>query len=86
MGYLILVRHGAPCLNPDDWLYGWIDIPLSRKGIEEALDCASNLKISKLTLLLPQTFSERKKLFPSYFPGRKRQGFLYTKEQLIKAG
>ena len=44
MGYLILVRHGEPCFKTDDRFVGWIDIPLSRKGIEEALDCAVKLK------------------------------------------
>ena len=40
MGNLILVRHGEPGLKPEDRLAGWVDIPLSRKGIEEALECA----------------------------------------------
>jgi len=50
MGYLILVRHGAPCFKPDEKLAGWMDIPLSREGIEEALDCAVKLKNIKLDL------------------------------------
>jgi len=50
MGYLILVRHGAPCFKPDDKLAGWMDIPLSREGIEEALDCAVKLQNIELDL------------------------------------
>jgi 2,3-bisphosphoglycerate-dependent phosphoglycerate mutase len=50
MGYLILVRHGAPCFKPDEKLAGWMDIPLSREGIEEALDCAVKLKNIELDL------------------------------------
>jgi 2,3-bisphosphoglycerate-dependent phosphoglycerate mutase len=33
MGYLILVRHGAPFLKPDEKLAGWMNIPLSREGL-----------------------------------------------------
>lgn len=44
MGYLILARHGEPCFGPEDRLAGWMDVPLSRKGIEEALECASKLE------------------------------------------
>ena len=43
MGLLILVRHGEPGLKPDNRLAGWVDVPLSRKGIEEALECAAEL-------------------------------------------
>jgi 2,3-bisphosphoglycerate-dependent phosphoglycerate mutase len=50
MGYLILVRHGAPCFKPDEKLAGWMDIPLTREGIEEALDCAVKLKNIELDL------------------------------------
>ncbi len=44
MGYLILVLNGAPCFMPDAKFVGWIDIPLSREGIGEPLDCAVKLK------------------------------------------
>ena len=50
MGYLILVRHGAPCFKFDDKFAGWMDIPLSREGVEEALDCAVKLKNIELDL------------------------------------
>ena len=44
MGYPTLVRNGAPCFKHDDKFVGWIDIPLSREGIGEPLDCAVKLK------------------------------------------
>ena len=49
-GHLILVRHGEPGLKPGDRLSGWIDIPLSRKGIEEALECAKALENIEIDL------------------------------------
>jgi 2,3-bisphosphoglycerate-dependent phosphoglycerate mutase len=50
MGYLILVRHGEPGLRPEDRLAGWVDISLSRKGIDEAFECASKLGNIELDL------------------------------------
>ena len=50
MSHLILVRHGEPGLKPEDRLAGWVDIPLSRKGIEEALECAVELENIELDL------------------------------------
>lgn len=50
MGNLILVRHGEPGLKPEHRLAGWMDIPLSGKGIEEALNCASKLEDIEIDL------------------------------------
>lgn len=50
IGHLILVRHGDPGLKPEDVLAGWVDISLSRKGIEEALECAIELKKFELDI------------------------------------
>ncbi|HEY3361052.1 MAG TPA: histidine phosphatase family protein [Methanosarcina sp.] len=48
MGHLILVRHAEPGLKPEDRLAGWVDVSLSKKGIEEALECS--LKLEKFEL------------------------------------
>jgi 2,3-bisphosphoglycerate-dependent phosphoglycerate mutase len=37
MGKLILLRHGASLWNEKNLFTGWVDIPLSPKGIEESL-------------------------------------------------
>jgi 2,3-bisphosphoglycerate-dependent phosphoglycerate mutase len=50
MGNLILVRHGEPGLKPEDRLAGWVDIPLSGKGIREALNCISKLEDTEIDL------------------------------------
>ena len=44
MSYLILVRHGESGWNVDGRFGGWVDVPLTGKGIEESLLCASELK------------------------------------------
>lgn len=38
MAKLILLRHGQSCWNQQNIFTGWVDIPLSPKGIEEALE------------------------------------------------
>ena len=86
MGYLILVRHGKSDLKPDNRFVGWMDVPLSSKGIEEAIDCAVKLKDIERILLLSQTLLGHRKLFSSYCPGRKKQEFLSMKRQMMKAG
>lgn len=37
MGTLILLRHGASVWNDKNLFTGWVDIPLSPKGVQEAL-------------------------------------------------
>lgn len=43
VGLLILVRHGESCWNAENIFTGWVDIPLSSKGIEEAFQCGLQL-------------------------------------------
>lgn len=46
MGKLILVRHGHTCLNipgKDERLRGWLDLPLSEQGLQEAAETAERL-------------------------------------------
>ncbi|MDW8307034.1 MAG: 2,3-bisphosphoglycerate-dependent phosphoglycerate mutase [Leptospiraceae bacterium] len=44
MAELILVRHGESLWNHHNLFTGWVDIPLSKKGVEEALAAGSLLK------------------------------------------
>lgn len=48
MSYLILVRHGESRWNLANKFQGWIDVPLSKHGIEEAIVTARNLKDIKI--------------------------------------
>jgi 2,3-bisphosphoglycerate-dependent phosphoglycerate mutase len=41
---LILVRHGQSQWNLEDRFTGWIDVPLSKKGIAEAISAGKKLK------------------------------------------
>ncbi len=48
MAKLILVRHGQSIWNDRNLFTGWVDIPLSQKGIFEALDAGE--KLSKFNI------------------------------------
>ncbi len=43
-GKLVLVRHGQSQWNLENRFTGWIDVPLSPKGIEEAHEAGKSLK------------------------------------------
>ncbi len=44
MPLLVLVRHGQSIWNAEDRFTGWVDVPLSAKGIEEARQAGRLLK------------------------------------------
>ncbi len=44
MSKLVLVRHGESIYNNDNKFTGWVDVPLSEKGILEAIKCAKKLR------------------------------------------
>jgi 2,3-bisphosphoglycerate-dependent phosphoglycerate mutase len=41
---LVLVRHGQSQWNLEDRFTGWVDVPLSKKGIDEAISAGKKLK------------------------------------------
>ncbi len=44
MGTLVLVRHGQSIWNMENRFTGWVDVPLSEKGREEAKLAATHLR------------------------------------------
>ncbi len=50
MGRLILVRHGQSIWNLENRFTGWIDVTLSKKGIEEAKKAGKKLKEYKIDI------------------------------------
>ena len=44
MGKLILLRHGQSTWNQHNLFTGWVDVPLSAKGVEEALYAGQLIK------------------------------------------
>jgi 2,3-bisphosphoglycerate-dependent phosphoglycerate mutase len=41
---LVLVRHGQSVWNLENRFTGWVDVPLSKKGIEESISAGEKLK------------------------------------------
>ena len=41
---LVLVRHGQSMWNLENKFTGWTDVPLSEKGVQEAIDAGRVLK------------------------------------------
>jgi len=44
MSYLVLLRHGESQWNLENRFTGWVDIPLSQKGEEEAVQAGEKIK------------------------------------------
>ncbi len=43
MGRLVLLRHGESQWNRENRFTGWVDVPLSAKGEEEAREAGKKL-------------------------------------------
>jgi 2,3-bisphosphoglycerate-dependent phosphoglycerate mutase len=48
MSILVLVRHGESQWNLENRFTGWVDVPLTEKGIEEAKKAGDKLKLEKI--------------------------------------
>lgn len=55
MAKLILLRHGQSVWNKKDFFTGWVDIPLSPKGIEEAVEAGEKIKHLPIDIIYTST-------------------------------
>lgn len=55
MAKLILMRHGQSQWNRNNLFTGWVDIPLSTKGIEEALEGGRQIKDEPIDVIFTST-------------------------------
>ena len=55
MGKLILLRHGQSIWNQLNLFTGWVDVPLSLKGIEEAVEAGKILKNIPIDVIYTST-------------------------------
>lgn len=76
MSFLVLVRHGESRWNLTNRFTGWVDVPLTARGIREAVRCAmhcraydfdvaftSNLERAQSTLLIILSLQNRTGIF-----------------------
>lgn len=55
MAKLILMRHGESCWNQRNIFTGWVDIPLSSRGIEEALEGGKKIQDIPIDIVFTST-------------------------------
>ncbi len=55
MGKLILLRHGQSTWNQHNLFTGWVDVPLSAKGVEEALYAGKLIKDIPIHVIFSST-------------------------------
>lgn len=52
---LIMMRHGESQWNLLNLFTGWVDVPLSSKGIQEALDCGNQIRDLPIDIIFTST-------------------------------
>jgi len=55
MGKLILLRHGQSLWNKANLFTGWVDVPLSKKGVDEALSAGQAIKAIPIDVIFVST-------------------------------
>lgn len=55
MGKLILMRHGQSLWNKLDLFTGWVDVPLSLEGIEEAMEAGKKIRDIPIDIIFTST-------------------------------
>lgn len=55
MAKLILLRHGQSMWNKNNLFTGWVDVPLSPKGIEEALNAGKQIADISIDIIFTST-------------------------------
>ena len=86
MSYLMLVRHGKSDLKPGDRFVGWMDVPLSRKGIGEALDCSVKLEDIEFDLAFVSNLVRAQETLFIILSGQKKTGILVREKTNDESG
>ena len=79
MSYLILVRHGESRWNLDNKFTGWVDVPLSEKGIKESIGCAKALKGIDLEFAFTSTLERAQETLLITLAQQKKTGIFMHK-------
>ncbi|WP_340818369.1 2,3-bisphosphoglycerate-dependent phosphoglycerate mutase [Methanolobus sp. WCC4] len=82
MNYLILVRHGQSRWNLENRFTGWVDVPLSEKGIREAMDCAEELEDFRIDVAFTSKLSRAQETLFLILAKQEKTGiFLHESEK-----
>jgi 2,3-bisphosphoglycerate-dependent phosphoglycerate mutase len=55
MSLLILLRHGQSMWNQKNVFTGWVDVPLSKQGIQEAINAGKKLTNTQIDMIFTST-------------------------------
>lgn len=80
MGKLILLRHGESKWNLENRFTGWVDVPLSEKGVKEALSAGK--KLAKIPIDIAFTSTQiraHQTLFLSLLPQKRVGAIVHDK-------
>src|SRR3990167_9730574 len=55
MAKLILMRHGESIWNKQNIFTGWVDVPLSKKGMQEAVNGGKKIKDIDIDIIFTST-------------------------------
>jgi 2,3-bisphosphoglycerate-dependent phosphoglycerate mutase len=74
MNYLILIRHGQSRWNLSNKFTGWVDVPLSRLGVKEAVLVARQLKKAKIDIAFTSELTRAQETLLIILSGQDRTG------------
>jgi 2,3-bisphosphoglycerate-dependent phosphoglycerate mutase len=92
-GYLILVRHGESRWNLTNRFTGWVDVPLSEKGIKEAITASKKLKDINIDICFTSTLVRAqetlllllaKQNYTGIFMHKSKKRHAWAKHKLLK--
>ncbi|MDD4902609.1 MAG: histidine phosphatase family protein [Patescibacteria group bacterium] len=82
MSYLILIRHGQSRWNLSNKFTGWVDVPLSRLGVKEAVLNARELRQLKIDVAFTSELSRAQETLLIILSSQDRTGiFLHRGEK-----
>lgn len=87
MSELILMRHGESMWNQQNLFTGWVDVPLSKKGIQEAIDAGIRIKNEPIDVIFTSKLiraSETLAIALAYHEGKKAPVFLHEGEEKLE--
>lgn len=88
MSQLILIRHGESMWNSSNLFTGWVDVPLTVKGIEEAIDAGKRIQDTPIDHVFTSTLMRAKETLSialAYHHSKKTPVFLHPDEEKISA-
>ncbi len=83
MGILVLVRHGQSQWNLENKFTGWVDVPLSDQGIEEAKRAGKHLKSIQFTQAFTSNLKRAQETLRLILESIDQSGIKITKNEAL---